>query len=58
MKKIDPLNLDGHLLKLLVTVIEQGSVTGAANALGVTQSAVSHQIDRLRALAGDALFVK
>jgi DNA-binding transcriptional LysR family regulator len=58
MKNIDPLNLDGHLLKLLVTVIEQGSVTGAANALGVTQSAVSHQIDRLRALAGDALFVK
>ena len=58
MNKIDPLNLDGHLLKLLIVVIEQGSVTGAANALGVTQSAVSHQIDRLRALAGDALFVK
>ena len=58
MKKIDPLSLDGHLLKLLVTVIEQGSVTGAAHALGVTQSAVSHQIDRLRALVNDALFVK
>ncbi len=58
MKKIDPLSLDGHLLHLLVTVIAQGSVTGAARELGVTQSAVSHQIDRLRALVGDALFVK
>lgn len=58
MKKIDHLDLDGHLLKLLTTVIEQGSVTRAAAELGVTQSAVSHQIDRLRTIVGDALFVK
>jgi DNA-binding transcriptional LysR family regulator len=58
MKIFDHLDLDGHLLKLLTTVIEQGSVTRAAAELGVTQSAVSHQIDRLRAIVGDALFVK
>ena len=58
MKKFNHLDLDGHLLHLLNTVIAQGSVTGAANALGVTQSAVSHQLDRLRAIVGDALFVK
>jgi len=58
MKKFNHLNLDGHLLHLLSTVIEQGSVTGAANTLGITQSAVSHQLDRLRAIVGDALFVK
>lgn len=58
MKKFNHLDLDGHLLNLLNTVIEQGSVTAAANALGVTQSAVSHQLDRLRAITGDALFVK
>ena len=58
MKKFNHLDLDGHLLHLLRTVIEQGSVTGAANALGITQSAVSHQLDRLRAIVGDALFVK
>ena len=58
MKKFNHLDLDGHLLHLLSTVIEQGSVTAAANALGVTQSAVSHQLDRLRAIVGDALFVK
>ena len=58
MKKIDHLNLDGHTLKLLVLVVEQGSVTKAANTLGVTQSSVSHQIDRLRVITGDPLFVK
>ncbi len=58
MKKFNHLDLDGHLLHLLSTVIEQGSVTAAANVLGVTQSAVSHQLDRLRAIVGDALFVK
>ena len=58
MKKFNHLDLDGHLLHLLSTVIEQGSVTAAAYALGITQSAVSHQLDRLRAIVGDALFVK
>ena len=58
MKKIDHLDLDGHALKLLTLVVELGSVTRAANALGVTQSSVSHQIERLRAITGDPLFVK
>jgi DNA-binding transcriptional LysR family regulator len=58
MKKFNHLDLDGHLLHLLSTVIAQGSVTAAANTLGITQSAVSHQLDRLRAIVGDALFVK
>ena len=58
MKNFNHLDLDGHLLHLLCTVIEQGSVTAAANTLGITQSAVSHQLDRLRAIMGDALFVK
>ena len=58
MKNFDHLDLDGHLLKLLMTVVDCGSVTQAASRLGVTQSAVSHQIERLRAITGDALFVK
>ena len=58
MKKIDHLDLDGHALKLLTLVVQLGSVTQAAHALGVTQSSVSHQIDRLRAITGDPLFVK
>ena len=58
MKNIDHLSIDGHLLQLLIRVVEHGSVTRAANVLGVTQSNVSHQIDRLRAITGDPLFVK
>lgn len=58
MSDIDHLDLDGHLLKLLLAVIEEGSVTRAAQRLGVTQSAVSHLLDKLRAIVGDPLFVK
>ncbi|MEQ1613135.1 MAG: LysR family transcriptional regulator [Hyphomicrobiaceae bacterium] len=58
MSDFDHLDLDGHLLKLLLAVIEEGSVTRAAQRLGVTQSAVSHLLDKLRAIVGDPLFVK
>jgi hypothetical protein len=43
---------------LLLAVVEEGSVTRAAQRLGVTQSAVSHLLDKLRAIVGDPLFVK
>lgn len=58
MPKFNYTDLDGHLLQLLVAVVEVGSITGAAQRLGVTQSAVSHLLDKLRAITGDALFVK
>ena len=58
MSKFDYSDLDGRLLKLLVAVVEAGTITGAAQRLGVTQSAVSHLLDKLRAITGDALFVK
>lgn len=58
MSKFDHLDLDGHLLQVLLAVLDSGSVTGAALRLGVTQSAVSHQLDKLRAITGDPLFVK
>jgi DNA-binding transcriptional LysR family regulator len=58
MSDIDHLDLDGHALRLLLTVHEEGSITRAAQRLGLTQSAVSHGLDRLRAIVGDPLFVK
>ncbi len=54
----NPLDLNGRLLQLLVVVMEEGSITKAAERLGVTQSAVSHLLDKLRGLLDDPLFVK
>ncbi len=58
MSQIDYSSLDGHLLRMLVAVVETGAVTAAAQRLGVTQSAVSHLLDKLRTITGDPLFVK
>lgn len=58
MSQFDHLDIDGHLLRLLLAVIEEGSITRAAQRLGVTQSAVSHLLDKLRGIVGDPLFVK
>ncbi len=48
--------MDIRLLEAFRAVIESGSVTHAANALGVTQPAVSAQIARLEGTLGFALF--
>lgn len=58
MNDFDHLQLDGRLLQGLVAVLEERSVTRAAERLGMTQSAVSHLLERLRTLVGDPLFVK
>jgi DNA-binding transcriptional LysR family regulator len=58
MSQPDPLDIDGRLLALLVAVVDTQSITRAAERLDVTQSAVSHGIDRLRGIVGDALVVK
>ncbi|WP_100412311.1 LysR family transcriptional regulator [Acidovorax sp. 69] len=58
MSKIDGSDLDGRLMHLLLAVLETGSITAAAERLGVTQSAVSHLLDKLRTITGDPLFVK
>jgi DNA-binding transcriptional LysR family regulator len=58
MSNFDWSDLDARLLRLLLTVVETGSITLAAQRLGVTQSAVSHLLDKLRGITGDPLFVK
>ena len=52
------LEIDGRMLRTFLAVLETGSVTAAADRLGVTQSAVSHALERLREVLGDPLFVK
>ena len=49
-------NVPTDLLRTVVTVVDLGSYTRAAAALGVTQPAVSAQIKRLQILLGADLF--
>jgi len=58
MRKIDYLALDGQSLTTFLTVLEETSVSRAADRLGVSQSAVSHTLEKLRKVFGDPLFVR
>lgn len=58
MNEIDHLDIDGRLLRVFLTVIEEGSITAAGARLGLTQSAVSHAMQRLSRIVGRTLFVK
>jgi DNA-binding transcriptional LysR family regulator len=49
-------SFDLNLLPVLVTVYEHGSVTAAAEQLGMSQSAISSALAKLRARYGDPLF--
>jgi len=50
-------DLDLNLLRLAAALHETGSVTVAARRIGVTQSAASNALARLRRACGDPLFV-
>jgi len=50
--------LDLNLLRVFDALFEERSVTRAAHRLGLTQSAVSHALNRLRFTLGDELFVR
>ena len=52
------LKLDIKLLVAFVTIMEEGSVSRAAERLGVTQPALSKSLQRLRDLFHDALFTR
>lgn len=51
-------DLDLNLLRVLVVVVEEGSLTRAASRLYVTQPAISAALARLRLVAGEPLFVR
>lgn len=58
MSKNDYLGLDGYTLRTFLTVLEEVSVSRAAQRLGISQSAVSHTLDKLRLIFDDPLFVR
>ena len=52
------MNLDLNLLRVFDVMLEERSVTRAGVRLGLTQSAVSHALNRLRYTLDDELFVR
>ena len=50
--------LDLNLLRVFDALIEERSVTRAGERLGLTQSAISHALNRLRYVLQDELFVR
>ena len=50
--------LDLNLLRVLDAVLREGSTTKAGERLGLTQSAVSNALNRLRGALNDPLFVR
>jgi DNA-binding transcriptional LysR family regulator len=51
-------SIDLNLLLALDALLEAKNVTRAAEAIGITQSAMSHALSRLRTVTGDALLVR
>ena len=51
-------NLDLNLMRVFDVLLEERSVTRTGARLGLTQSAVSHALNRLRYMLNDELFVR
>lgn len=50
--------LDLNLLRVFDALMSEGSLTGAAEVLAITQPAASHALKRLHQAVGEALFVR
>src|SRR5208282_456721 len=58
MQEIHLSSLDLNLLRVFDALAEERSVTRAGARLGLSQSAISHALGRLRLILGDPLFVR
>lgn len=58
MHRIDISQISGRVLRVFLTVYDEKSVSRAADVLNSSQSTISHNIEKLRGLLGDALFVQ
>lgn len=58
MNDLNLRSIDLNLLTVFDAIYAFGRLTRAADALGMTQPAVSHALKRLRALFDDALFIR
>lgn len=51
-------DLDLNLIRVLSALAEEGSVTKAGRRLGLSQSAVSHALNKMRSTFNDQLFIR
>src|ERR1700732_1215728 len=58
MHEIHHNNLDLNLLRVFEALMDERSATRAGGRLGLTQSAISHALNRLRHVLKDELFVR
>lgn len=58
MQNFDFYQIDGQLLRTFLLVLEESSVSIAAERLGVNQSTVTYSLNKLRGILGDPLFVR
>jgi DNA-binding transcriptional LysR family regulator len=57
-KRYQPLNIPIEIIRTVVAISETGSLTKAAERLGLSQPAVSSQIKRIQTMVGGNLFTK
>ena len=57
-RRYQPLNIPIEIVRTVVAISETGSLTKAAEKLGLSQPAVSSQIKRIQAMVGGALFAR
>ncbi|PDT47725.1 MULTISPECIES: LysR family transcriptional regulator [Sinorhizobium] len=58
MNRVNIASIDLNLLVVFDALVAEGHATRAAQRIGLTQPAVSHALNRLRALFGDPLFIR
>ncbi|WP_246663720.1 LysR family transcriptional regulator [Tardiphaga sp. vice278] len=57
-RRYQPLNIPIEIVRTVVAISETGSLTKAAEKLGLSQPAVSSQIKRIQSIVGGALFAR
>lgn len=57
-RRYQPLNIPIEIVRTVVAISETGSLTKAAERLGLSQPAVSSQIKRIQSMVGGNLFIK
>ena len=58
MQNIDIFRIDGHTLRVFVSVCETSSVSRTAELFELNQSTISHTLEKMRSALGDPLFIK